>query len=146
MPSPRSPWRDAGDRGVLGALDAAWEKAGEPHFRAADRIDQQGGDIALQDAIGHVGPWTEAVSFMHANYDCGAPAERISTVDFARVNDDKDLLSKAVWAVWWRIWDRGFRCASGRRWSPSPMTRRAWSCGWPMAARWRGARRSWRFR
>jgi monoamine oxidase len=73
-------------------LDNAWEKAEARIFEAAELAEGRGQDLSVAEAVGNVGPWTHASLFMHANYDCGMEAEQISTVDFAGVDDDRDML------------------------------------------------------
>ncbi|MGL4729503.1 MAG: flavin monoamine oxidase family protein [Bosea sp. (in: a-proteobacteria)] len=73
-------------------LDHAWERAEARIFEAADLAERRGHDLSVTEAVGNVGPWTRACLFMHANYDCGMEPEHISTVDFAGVEDDRDML------------------------------------------------------
>lgn len=73
-------------------LDHAWERAEERIFAAAELAARRGQDMSLAEAVGNAGPWTRAALFMHGAYDCGAEPETISTLDFATVEDDRDML------------------------------------------------------
>ncbi len=87
-------WRNGSPLGHLArwALDSAWDKSEERIFDIAGGIEAGRPDISVRDAIGNVGPWTAAASFMHGNYDCGADPGLLSAQDFARVDDGMDLL------------------------------------------------------
>jgi hypothetical protein len=74
------------------ALERAWSRAEDRIFEAAEALARREGDVSIAEAVGNVGPWTKAALFLHGAYDCGAAPEAVSTRDFARVEDDRDML------------------------------------------------------
>jgi monoamine oxidase len=86
--------KDGRKLGIISSygLDQAWEKSENRIFDMAAIAARNGQDLSIAEAVGTVGPWTDAALFMHGAYDCGAEPETISALDFVSVEDDRDML------------------------------------------------------